>query len=496
MSNRGQTTVFFSLMISVLLLLTFTALEVARIRMSRVKAMAGVHSMRSNVMADYNRELFERYHLLFMDPTYGTESYAALEEKMADYLEVTLNGESAESGIYQFSIEDVAVVESQNILDGEMQQVKKQIADYEKTAGIVNHVSELFQKEKQGTDDISSAVAETETNGVEMELPKEDGNEQPDADNAADEERENTVEVQDPREQLEEALKFGILEFILPGNTISKEEYNFREAPSTKYSEQYTEEILPDFQDISIFKKYLAQQTEADYGGVTQRAAYVDYVNNQFSNIVDKRQGSALDGEVEYILKGKSSDYENLEAVVHEIVSMRLPVNYAYLLTDTEKKSEALTMAAAMCTASGTTPLIEVVKYLLLGCWSYGETLYEVRQLLSGEQIAYIKTAAGWQTDLKTLAGTGTGQKVTDGLSYRDYLQLLLVKRSGSRLNMCYARMLDIMQENIRQTDPDFRISDCIGGMTMQGEVEVNEVYLKGTAQDIYQFYFEEEFSY
>ena len=496
MSNKGQTTVFFSLIISVLLLLTFTALEVTRIRMSRVKAMASVHSMRSNVMADYNRELFERYHLLFMDPTYGTGSYAALEERVTDYLDVTLNGKAKDSGIYQFSIGDLAVVEPQNILDEKMQQVKKQIVDYEKTAGVVNHVLELTQKAKQGADNISDAVSETENNGVEMDLPQKEDNESSDTDSAAEKEKESSVEVTDPREELKKALRFGILEFVLPGNTVSKEERSFSEAPSAQYSEQQTEEIPLDFQDISIFKKYLTQQTESDYSGLAQRAAYVDYVITQFSNAVEQREDSALPCEVEYILKGKSNDYENLEAVIHEIVSMRLPVNYAYLLTDTEKKSEALTLAAAICTASGTTPLIEVVKYLLLGCWSYGETLYEMRQLLSGEQIPYIKTAASWQTDLKSLAGTGTPQRVTEGLSYKEYLQLLLAKRSGNRLNGCYARMLDIIQENVKQSTPEFRISDCVGGMTIQGEIGVNEVYFSGASPDIYKFYFEEEFSY
>ena len=59
MKNKGQTTVFFSLMISVLLLFTLTALEVGRIYMSKVKVQAVVHSAQTSILADYNRELFE-----------------------------------------------------------------------------------------------------------------------------------------------------------------------------------------------------------------------------------------------------------------------------------------------------------------------------------------------------------------------------------------------------------------------------------------------------
>ena len=84
MNNKGQATVMFSFMISVLFVFTLTALEVSRICMKTVKIIPCVHSMRSSIMADYNEEMFERYHLLFMDPTYGTGSEAAIEEKMRD----------------------------------------------------------------------------------------------------------------------------------------------------------------------------------------------------------------------------------------------------------------------------------------------------------------------------------------------------------------------------------------------------------------------------
>lgn len=133
MNNKGQTTVFFSLIISVLLLFTFTALEVVRIHMSKVKMMACVHSMRSSILADYNSELFERYHLLFIEPTYGTGSEAAAEEKVIDYLESSLNGEAGtDQGMYRFEVEEIMLTEQENILEDNMKLLKNQITDYEK----------------------------------------------------------------------------------------------------------------------------------------------------------------------------------------------------------------------------------------------------------------------------------------------------------------------------------------------------------------------------
>lgn len=499
MNNKGQTTVFFSLIISVLLLFTFTALEVVRIHMSRVKIMACVHSMQSGIMADYNRELFERYHLLFIEPTYGTGSEAAAEERIKDYLDSSLNGESVTNkGIYQFEIEEIMLTGQKNILEDNMKLLKAQIADYEKTSGLVNRIKGLAEKAKQDTNNVADAARETELNGVELDLPQEDAGEG--QSNGRDNGKENQREesgVDDPRETLKESLKFGVLAFLMPDSHISKEERDFSNSPSARYKEEKEEEQDISFQNIDFLKNIIKDASDRDYSDdLKQQAAFVDYVSSNFSNGVNQREDSVAKCEIEYILKGKTNDYDNLEAVVNEMIWLRMPINYAYLLTDTEKKSEALTMAAAICTATGTSGLIEVVKYLLLGCWAYGETLYEMKSLLAGEKIAYIKTKDNWNTELKKLFSPGKTKQSVNGLDYEEYLMLLLAGRSGDKLNTAYARMLDMMELNLQKEDPDFYISNCVGQMTIQGKITVNPLFRLMGIKEAYEYYFEEEISY
>lgn len=489
MNNRGQTTIFFTLIISILMLFTFTALEVGRIYLSRVKAAAVVQSARLSIMADYNRELFERYHLLFMDASYGTESEAVLEQKMEDYIVYSLNEENGK--IYQFAIDELAVLETDNILDEDMKLLKEQIAEYESTAGIIHRAKETAKKIAGKSIDTSPAAQETETNGVE--LPQNENT-------SSDTGSENSTETkpEDPRNTLTQALKLGILSFLKPADMdISTESFDFSSSPSAIYSEQAEKQRDNSFQDIEFLKHFLKESTkDQNSNGLLEKAAFLDYTDYHFSNGVNPKKDSVMKCETEYILKGKNNDFDNLQSVLNEIVWLRMPVNYAYLLTDTEKKSEALTLAAAICTATGTEGLIEIVKYLLLGCWAYGETLSEMKTLLSGGEIPYIKTADTWRTDLKNLTASTLADSKTTGMNYEDYLLILLAKKTGKKLNICYARMLDVMELNLQKNDEHFTFEHCIGGLRVQGKINVNPMFIQGKDSSIYEYYFDEQFTY
>lgn len=495
MNNKGQTTVMFSFMISVLFLFTLTALEVGRIYMSNVKIIPCVHSMRSSIMADYNEELFERYHLLFMDPTYGTGSEAVIEEKMKDYLETSLNGEG-KNKFYTFSVEEVAVTEKETILSNNMKLLKEQIADYEKSAGMVHRVTGLIKKFTERDSDVEAAARETATNAKELDIST-DSNEE-NADDKKETDTKTTQEVKDPRDVLQNSLRMGILALVAPGRNDSREHYNLKDVPSQRYQEVSVKEKNYKFENIGILQSFLDGEAQEDLiGALTKHSAFATYVTTHFSNAVHTLDDSVMKCEAEYILKGKDNDYDNLEAVVAELTWLRMPVNYAYLLTDVEKKSEALTLATSICVVTGTEPLIEVVKYLLLGCWSYGESLYEMKILLSGEKIPYIKNNASWYTDLQSLTVVNNETKKVDvGLSYEDYLLLLLAKKSGSSHNIGYARILDMIEINLKKNNSAFCITDCVGAMAIQGKVKGNAMFQSVGQEKVYDYYFEESFRY
>ncbi len=498
MRNRGQTTIFFSLMISVLLVFTLTALEAARIHMANVKVRAVMHSACQNLMADYDRELFARYHLLFMDPTYGTRSEAKAEELVCACL-----GESLDGGgrIYSFDVEEVAVIGLDPVFADHMKNLRRQIAEYEKTEGLARKAAGLKDRLLEKKSPLKEAEKETEINAVELPVPEVGSSrkaaEKTDAGSSGNAVEKMDISVEDPREQMKNCLKNGLLSFVLPGDrSISSESYGFQDPPSEAYKESAEEEERDaGFGDILSLKKLLkgaAEDSTAE--NLAEHAAFVDYVAGMFSNGLHEREDSEIKCETEYILKGKDSDYDNLQSVLTEITWLRMPVNYAYLLTDVEKKSEALTVAAAICTATGTEALIEVVKYLLLGCWAYGESVSEMRDLMAGKRIPYMKDALTWKTDLKNIGAQVQAKEIQYGLDYEDYLMLLLAKKRDQ--TACCARMLDVMEKNVRRKNPDFHIADCAGGALVQAKLRVNPLFRAGGNVEAYDICVEDTFHY
>mgnify|MGYP006988847728 CR=1 FL=1 len=503
MKNRGQTTVLFSLIISILLLFTLTALEVGRIYCGKMKIRAVLHSAHSCILADYNRELFERYHLLFMDPTYGTGSNALLEEKYKDYIETSLNGKDERSKLYSFSVEEISLSDYETITDNHMQLLKKQIMEYEKGTGVVKKLTDVGRRAKEASNQIEKAGEITERNATELPENEEtvgessvDDTETDDMDTSTSE-TEKEEKVEDPRDILKNTLSLGLLAILLPeGTEVSNEKKDFSGAPSKDYSRLIDKEKNSDFQDVSALVNILGDSAKEDrntFSSIGEKAAFCGYVTDHFSH-QRSYMNSVMGCEIEYILKGKDNDHDNLEAVLSDIIWMRMPINYVYLLQDVEKQSEALTLATAICSATGTMPMVEIVKYLLLGCWSYGESIYEVRMLMNGEKLPFIKTKMDWNTDLKTLKPANQGASASVGMDYSDYLGVMLARKENK--DITYARMLDLIELNLRRDNKNLTVVNLCGSFSVQGKLSLEPLLINNRNESVYDHYFQDDFAY
>ena len=140
--------------------------------------------------------------------------------------------------------------------------------------------------------------------------------------------------------------------------------------------------------------------TKSDAQGKISSLFFCQYLLEHFGNAVDQKKENTLSYEMEYILEGKESDQQNLEAVVKKLLLMRSGANYLYLLTDAGKQAEVETLAVSLSTAIALPVLTGLVKQAILVAWAFGEAVMDIRALLDGKRVALIKTHDTWQLDL------------------------------------------------------------------------------------------------
>ena len=205
-----------------------------------------------------------------------------------------------------------------------------------------------------------------------------------------------------------------------------------------------------------------------------------EYLLEHFSSAADAERyslGDSLQYEIEYILSGKASDKENVEKVINKLLLVRMVFNYAFVSADASKRLEAEAMAATLSTIVMLPEITEAVTQVLLLAWAFGESVIDLRSLLSGNNVALIKTDSTWQTSISSLLTLGTaedsleGRNQEGGWSYSDYLGVLLFlqeKTTGEdRLTL---RTMDMVEKRLRY-DKDlewFRADACVSKLEIK----------------------------
>ena len=180
---------------------------------------------------------------------------------------------------------------------------------------------------------------------------------------------------------------------------------------------------------------------------------------------------SLLKYQIEYILAGKDTDWQNLEYVAKRLLRWREAANVIYILTDSAKIAEAEAMALALTAVALCPELAEPVKYTILFAWAYLESLQDVKTLLAGGRVPICKTSADWKTGIDGIMNVKdslTPDEGGRGLNYEEYLRIMLFLQEQDSRTL---RAMDIMEMDIRRTagNARFRLDACFD--TYQAEL-------------------------
>ena len=478
----GYITIYLVLTLVSLLTLYMVLISGARIGAARMQMESVSRISQNAALAEFHKELHSRYDLFFTDTSYGGPGGGneVLAQHLRNYMDSNCTRESAVPlmGIKDWTsmqITDVLVPEARYACDNGGRAVREQVYAYMSADPVGAVVSELL-------------VTADQWRGLEISG------------------REWTVQTQQSREELREALRDGREEQREKNEekeeneeAVTPEEY---EAASDEPSE--AENMVDEMESFEFLPILIQVFGETDrlsdrrvgtgkslcerdvHLGTGMMAAnshkYPEADEILFDRYIYEKMGSCTkpceDGQLryqtEYILCGKDSDRENLEATALRLLLIREASNCAYLFTDDARMGQVHLVAAAVSLILFNPDLEKPVANALALAWSYLESVQDVRTLMTGGKVPVIKTDSSWQTRLHELLSPLTAIKDRDsgeGVDYSAYLQgLLLLEGSTVKTQ----RTMDVMEMDIRRItgNSGFRMDLCMDEFRMSAAAQ------------------------
>lgn len=217
---------------------------------------------------------------------------------------------------------------------------------------------------------------------------------------------------------------------------------------------------------------------------------YQKYFFDHFARFGSKSKvemPTSLDYEIEYILQGKDSDYDNLKLLVSKLFALRMLGNTISVMTNSKSKNQARILATTLVGFMGIPVLITITKTIILFIWGFAESLVDVTCLLKDKAVALYKKFDDFSIDIKDLpfinrktiqekANKVKSKKSLLNLDYTDYLYILLIL---SNKEVKTYRALDLIQDNLQENYEDsFLISNCIYGFQVKSDFSMKRKFI------------------
>lgn len=453
--RRAEITVFLSLVFILVMSFILGLTEITVIHTSKNLSRLETDRAVFSIFGEYQKKLLEEYHVFAIEGSYGT----------GDFTEDRLIGRMH---YYENADIDHEITDIQFLTDNHGQAFREQVTAYMEDRYGIGVIR-----------DFTGKTAEWEEQRIQGEKIREDESQLrsqlEELKEGAKTESETGVEENDEESKvsyIEQIEKSGILSVVMPrdmelsGRKIDPEKQASGRALNTGRGSFPSRTGMDGIEERLLFNEYILQNfTNASAGSPSEE--------EEADGDLSKEKGRSLAYEAEYILSGKPSDKENLEAVLMKLFLVRLALNYAFLLGNSGKQAEAemlaVTISILLLIPQGT----EIVKQLLLIAWAAGESAADIRTLLSGKKVPLVKTDENWQVSLSELFIPGgstaqsEGKNTADGISYEDYLRAFLFLADQEDTVM---RSLDRIEENLaaRHEMDFFKADHCVTKMKIK----------------------------
>lgn len=473
--TQASMTIYFSLAMVVLIPLITGAILSAKVSAGRMQAANSVDQAMFSLFARYDRQLQKEYDLFFLNA--GKDGGGPEIASCITLLEEAMNyGLQPDKGR--------KILGGKNLLRLEREGTSVTAYTLATDAGGIPFEAQAVQAMRQSA--ALDAVNLLKEKLTVRERVEKEGQQYLENASAA-----SYGDIQDAAEEAAEAREAAEEEgSVVEEETTVEIPEGFRNPLPVLYRlyrKKMMDLVVPDPGGISakkVNKKTLVSQRSLARGmGMIDATGaadgldnmyYLAWVTEHFSTYANPSETSGLAYQMEYLLKGKYSDKDNLTAVIRDLMKVRQAVNMLCLYTDGGKSAELSTLALLIATVLCIPPAEPIIKAVLAALWAYAESLVDVRALLEGKKVALVKTVETWQTDPQDLAESGGDiQRLTldapGGISYGEYLGTMIFAMQRKTLTQ---RAMDMVESSVRGSGREgFRLDACIGAMSVETEI-------------------------
>ncbi|MCI9427107.1 MAG: hypothetical protein HFI81_05045 [Eubacterium sp.] len=468
---EASVTVPLCIALPVLAVLILALLESARFYGLKSDAKEWANLAAESLFAGYHAGLLEERQLFLYDGGFGGNALKieSVEEELEAFFTDNFYGYENVCGVnlYRMNGFDAKCVGYRLITDenGKVFEVQaansmKQKLGKRAAEKILKGIQNLTDKQEQTVNtDVYIADAQNAIEDLVRQQEQEKDAVSADVAKQTDQMPQKPQAVsENPMETIKEIKKQGILGMVFPsGKTVSEKQVSV---------------------DNCLMKRKIAAGNfkQKEKPGWYERILMQEFVKTNAGNAVDPDKDGALSYGMEYILYGKGSDEENLKKAVKELLWMREGMNFLYLQTDEAKKAEAMQAAMAIGGVSANPLIIPVIKQGILAAWAFAESVVDVKCLLAGGKTPLMKKSADWKTQLMNLGACMDldSSKETKGLSYENYLDALLYKKTVKQIAY---RSMDLMEWHMQNEE---KYSNCVLDCMIAG-IQIKAVFQTDT---------------
>lgn len=477
MVKRGSITVFLALILSLVTALVCTGIESVRMATARTQILNGTDIGLYSLFGQFDREMLKDYDLFLLDGSCGEGSLdlASVYDNFSSYMKPVLKQNSQKLSVVQggFSAYRLLTDEGGEPFYNQVVQYMKETLGSQGVSLLLDKMKDRKEKTEQAEqagqqaengDIIENYDAEMEENNRKNEEALAEAEKNPEGGELEDEDNVTAPpqKVVNPISIIRRIRKMGILELVIPGN---KGVYDGQVQAGSLLSRREKQKGMP---------MYEPEKTDTSY---TSQILFQQYLMEKLGNYTAPGKGG-LKYQTEYILGGKTGDIENLKSVARRLLLIREGVNMVHLVSDGTKRAQAAGLASAIASAFLIPPATGVIEAALLLCWAFGESILDVRELFDGGKVPLVKSASDWQLSLENLPELLNGldsvrRGSEDGMSYEDYLQVLLL---GVSREEKITRAMDMIELCVREKGrKNFRMDSCIVAAEISVDVKANK---------------------